>query len=160
LAVTGSLVETGPDTESSAGSESGSGSVSDSGVISIGEAGDGEENLEIGDGEVDVMDGPKDVRSDAWCEGPPCPTPIITPAGGKIPATPVTITVPGLPNAVIHYTTDGTLPSSNSPIYGGPFFVYQSETIRAFAALACFCTDSDFAAASYSATYGTDAGTD
>jgi hypothetical protein len=98
------------------------------------------------------MDGAADaVSNDVWCEdGPPCPTPIITPAGGKIPGTPVTITVPGLPNAVIYYTVDGTVPTITSPIYSGPIVINSAETIHAFAVLACVCTDSSLALAAYS----------
>ncbi len=61
-----------------------------------------------------------------------------------------TITVPGLPNAVIYYTVDGTVPTSNSPIYSGPIAINGAETIHAFAVLACVCTDSSLALAAYS----------
>jgi hexosaminidase len=37
------------------------------------------------------------------------------------------------PDAVIHYTTDGTKPSTNSPVYTTPFVINRSETVRAAA---------------------------
>ena len=39
----------------------------------------------------------------------------------------------GSPNAVIHYTTDGTTPTPILPVYGGTFTVTSPERVRAIA---------------------------
>jgi uncharacterized protein YjdB len=60
-------------------------------------------------------------------------TPTFTPAGGTYnSAQTVTINSP-LSSAVIHYTTDGSTPTVNSPAYTGPMTVSTTETIRAIA---------------------------
>jgi hypothetical protein len=100
----------------------------------------------VGDGGVD---GRIDTGGDAWCEGPPCPAPVITPAGGPVSvATEVTIGTPGV-DATIFYTTDGTIPTHVSKIYDGPIALVESETIRAIAFAACVCWDSAVASATY-----------
>lgn len=38
-------------------------------------------------------------------------------------------------NATIHYTTDGSTPTANSPVYAGPFLLSQSAKINAIAVL-------------------------
>lgn len=37
------------------------------------------------------------------------------------------------PDAVIHYTTDGSTPNKNSPVYEGPIFIPGTETVSALA---------------------------
>ena len=47
---------------------------------------------------------------------------------------PISVTITdGSPNAVIHYTTDGTTPTPTSPVYGGTFTVTSPERVRAIA---------------------------
>lgn len=60
-------------------------------------------------------------------------TPVITPAGGSVSAgTNVSISCP-TPGATIYYTIDGADPTSASPIYAGPFAVFNDLTVKAFA---------------------------
>ena len=65
----------------------------------------------------------------------PLPTvavPTISPTSGTF-TNPVYVTLncarPA--NAIIHYTTDGTIPTKDSPIYTGPFWLSESATIKA-----------------------------
>ncbi|HEX4006254.1 MAG TPA: FG-GAP-like repeat-containing protein [Acidobacteriaceae bacterium] len=60
-------------------------------------------------------------------------TPAITPAAGTWAAG-TTITITDLPTkGTIHYTTNGTTPTGNSPIYKVPFTLTSSETVQAIA---------------------------
>jgi Legume lectin domain/Chitobiase/beta-hexosaminidase C-terminal domain len=60
-------------------------------------------------------------------------TPVITPAGQLFhPSIQVTIT-DSTPNAQIFYTTDGSMPSTGSTLYTGPFTVTNTQTIKAMA---------------------------
>ena len=59
--------------------------------------------------------------------------PLFTPAGGSYTGPQsVTITC-ATEGAVIHYTTDGSEPTVNSPVYSGPIPVSENLTIKAFA---------------------------
>ncbi len=89
---------------------------------------------------------------------PTAGTPAFTPEGGTF-AEPVevAITTP-TPGAEIRYTTDGSDPLSSSTLYGGPFVVTTTTTVRARAfragmnpspvALASFTSADDFSPAS------------
>ena len=60
-------------------------------------------------------------------------TPVITPNGGLVTggaAVRVTCETEG---AVIHYTTDGSTPTKNSPVYTGELYVYMTMTLKAIA---------------------------
>ena len=61
--------------------------------------------------------------------------PSISPSGNTVWATSqlVTITNNAAEQAVIHYTTDGTTPTSSSPTYTGPFNVSSTTTVQAIA---------------------------
>ena len=60
--------------------------------------------------------------------------PVITPTGQLYhPTLQITIT-DSTPNAQIFYTTDGTVPSTGSTRYTGPFTISTSQTIQAIAA--------------------------
>jgi hypothetical protein len=122
---------------------------------SAGPASDGELDAasEGGDTNASTADGPTEVGPDALCGGPPCPTPVFCPAGGNLGLATmgVTITTPGFPNAIIYYTTDGTLPTHASAVYAAPISVTGVEAIHAIAFELCVCTDSFLGTASFSA---------
>ena len=64
---------------------------------------------------------------------PPAATPTFSPAGGIYrSAQKVTIST-ATPLTTIHYTTDGAIPSDNSPVYSGPIDVMATQTVRAVA---------------------------
>ena len=58
--------------------------------------------------------------------------PTISPTSGSF-TNPVYVTLNcATPlNAIIHYTTDGTIPTKDSPIYTGPFWLSESATVKA-----------------------------
>ncbi len=61
-------------------------------------------------------------------------TPTITPAAGSY-LNSVTITIAdSTPGAAIHYTQDGSVPTTASTAYTGPFGITASQTIQGFAA--------------------------
>ncbi len=53
--------------------------------------------------------------------------------GRKAGAVEVALSIPVPSNAVIHYTTDGSVPDQNSPRYDGPIEVHQSSVVSAIA---------------------------
>ena len=62
---------------------------------------------------------------------PALPPPTITPNGGGFNQT-VTVTMQGSdPNAKIYYTTDGTLPTSNSSLYSAPLVLTSNVLLTA-----------------------------
>jgi len=64
---------------------------------------------------------------------PATPTPVFGTAPGTYDSGgPVTI-FDAMPNAVIHFTTDGTTPTTASTLYSGPVTVSSSETLQAIA---------------------------
>ena len=63
----------------------------------------------------------------------PAATPTFSPAGGAY-SSPQTVTISDTtPSATIYYTTDGSMPSSSSTLYGGPVTVSVWETLEAVA---------------------------
>ena len=59
--------------------------------------------------------------------------PTISPSGGNFTnALTVTMSDPS-PNTVIYYTIDGSPPTTNSPVYRGPFTLTASAIVQAFA---------------------------
>ena len=71
-------------------------------------------------------------------------TPVLSPAGGTyVSSVTVTITT-ATPGAAIHYTTDGSMPTTASTRYTGAFAVTRTSTVRAIAA-ASGMTNSDVA---------------
>lgn len=59
------------------------------------------------------------------------PAPVISPATGDYQST-VIVTISGtMEGATIRYTSNGEDPAETSPIYGGPFIVDSSRTIKA-----------------------------
>ena len=64
---------------------------------------------------------------------PATPTPILHPASGSYPAG-QQVTITDAATATIYYTTDGSIPTTQSPVYTGPITLTPgSETIRAIA---------------------------
>lgn len=80
--------------------------------------------------------------------GPSAATPVITPAGG-VYTSPINVTITTTtPNAVIYYTSNGSVPTTSSTVYTTPIAVTATTTIKAIAAAAGM--DNSFVA---SATY-------
>ena len=64
-------------------------------------------------------------------ETPQAATPTFSPASGIVPQT-VSIS-DATAGAAIHYTTDGTTPTTSSSVYSGPISVLSAETLNAIA---------------------------
>lgn len=64
---------------------------------------------------------------------PATATPTASPAAGTYSSTQSVTLSDSTSGAVIHYTTDGTTPTSSSTTYGSPISVASSETIKALA---------------------------
>jgi hypothetical protein len=60
--------------------------------------------------------------------------PAIAPAGGAFTNSTVVSISEATPNSTIHYTLDGTVPTTNSPVYTGPFELNNSASVQAIAA--------------------------
>ncbi len=63
----------------------------------------------------------------------PAPTPTFAPAPGTYTSSQVVSLGDNAPGAMIYYTTDGTTPTTNSAVFGGPFSVTPTETVQAVA---------------------------
>ena len=63
----------------------------------------------------------------------PAATPTFTPPGGTYAGAVVVTIGTTTSGATIYYTTDGSAPTTASPVYGGPFTLTQSATVRAIA---------------------------
>lgn len=75
-------------------------------------------------------------------------TPIISPGGGLVTApTSVSITC-DTAGSTIYYTTDGSSPTTTSPVYSAPFTVSATTTVRA-KAIKSAMTDSAIASATF-----------
>ncbi|MHB9116106.1 MAG: DUF7402 domain-containing protein, partial [Thermoleophilia bacterium] len=64
---------------------------------------------------------------------PQAETPTITPNGGSFEGSVEVTLASTTPEAVIHYTLDGSDPTLDSPVYGGPFSLTASATVKALA---------------------------
>ncbi|MEL7449136.1 MAG: chitobiase/beta-hexosaminidase C-terminal domain-containing protein [Pseudomonadota bacterium] len=73
--------------------------------------------------------------------------PTIDPAGGTYLGS-VIVSITDTAGAAIHYTTDGSVPTDQSPLYTVPFVLMEDATVRAIAVLPGF-TDSPEASESY-----------
>lgn len=62
---------------------------------------------------------------------PTAPAPTITPASGQYTTSTVVTIQTALASGTIHYTTDGTTPTSTSPIYIAPFAVTEGTKVQA-----------------------------
>lgn len=68
-----------------------------------------------------------------WISAGTVATPTITPAGGAQAAPPLVAIATTTEGATIRYTLDGSSPSSTSPVYGYPFLVSTTTTVKAAA---------------------------
>jgi hypothetical protein len=75
-------------------------------------------------------------------------TPTITPAGGTFSGSVKVTLACATSGAIIHYTTDGSTPTSSSPTYIAPFTLTSSVTVNAKASVTGD-TDSAVATASF-----------
>ena len=76
----------------------------------------------------DLLQGTLTIKEDGTTAKP-----LFSPAGNTyLPGQMITITDP-TPGAVIYYTTDGSTPTTKSPIYIGPITLNESQTISALA---------------------------
>jgi hypothetical protein len=58
-------------------------------------------------------------------------TPLVSPAGGRFTGNATVTLSTATPAAVIHFTTDGTEPTESSPMYGEPFVIATTTTVKA-----------------------------
>ncbi len=64
--------------------------------------------------------------------GPPVlAPPSISPAGGSFDKTVTVTLLEAEPGAVIHYTLDGSEPTTSDPVYAAPFSLNESKVVRA-----------------------------
>jgi hypothetical protein len=77
-------------------------------------------------------------------------TPVISPVSGNFSTSQEVTISCATTDAVIHYTTDGTAPSSSSPIYSAPFSVTATTTVRAIATKTEYLNSSESTARTYS----------
>lgn len=78
-------------------------------------------------------------------------TPSITPGGGSFSGSVSVTLADSTSGATIYYTTDGTTPTTSSPIYAGAFTLTTSATVQAMAAETGM-TNSAVAVATFTAT--------
>ena len=64
---------------------------------------------------------------------PTAPTPTFSPAGGSFSGPQMVTIADAAPGATIYYTTDGSYPTTSSPVYAGPIAVSTSVTLAAIA---------------------------
>jgi len=64
---------------------------------------------------------------------PALPPPTLQPAGGSFVGQASVAVLPPATNVLIYYTLDGTLPTTNSALYTGPFNLLNSATVSASA---------------------------
>lgn len=82
--------------------------------------------------------------------------PTLAPSAGSFSSVQVVSLASATSGAAIHYTTDGTAPTTASPTYAGPLVIAATTTVRAFAQLSGL-TDSTAVSADYTLTAGTPA---
>lgn len=69
-------------------------------------------------------------------KGPPVATPVFSPKGGSYASARNVSISDAVSGATIYYTTDGTTPTTSSPVYSGTIAVGASETLKANAVAA------------------------
>jgi hypothetical protein len=79
----------------------------------------------------------------------PAATPTFTPASGTSFSSTLSVSIADTtPGAAIYYTTDGSAPTTSSPLYSGPFSISASTTVNAIATASGY-TQSALGSASY-----------
>jgi hypothetical protein len=78
----------------------------------------------------------------------PAAAPSFVPVGGTYKTSTVVTLADATAGAVIHYTSDGSAPSANSPVYAAPLTLSKPTTLKAIA-VASGDTNSPVASASY-----------
>jgi hypothetical protein len=73
------------------------------------------------------------VASAVFTIAPVLPSPTFAPAAGTYTSTQSVTISDVTPGTTIYYTTDGTLPTTSSPVYSGPITVSSTQTIQALA---------------------------
>jgi hypothetical protein len=66
-------------------------------------------------------------------KGPQVAKPAFTPKAGTYSSAQTVMISDALAGVTIHYTTDGTSPTTSSPVYTGPITLSSTETLKAFA---------------------------
>ncbi len=94
------------------------------------------------------------VASARYVVGSVTAPPTFTPAAGTYATAQSIQLADSTPNAVIHYTTNGTAPTSASPVYSSPITVTATTTVKAIA-----IATGTLASSTASATYTIQAGT-
>jgi len=79
---------------------------------------------------------------------PKVETPMFEPVAGEVESGTAVVILCDTEGSVIHYTTDGTIPTVDSTIYETPINITEDVTIKAIAVKSEY-TDSDVASASY-----------
>ena len=74
--------------------------------------------------------------------------PVFSPAAGTYTSAQTVTLSTTTPSATIHYTTNGTAPTTSSVVYGGPITVSSTETVKALAVASGF-SNSAIASATY-----------
>lgn len=82
-----------------------------------------------------------------WPESPQLAAPTFSPAGGTFTSA-QNVTISAAEGAIIYYTTDKNVPTTNSTKYSGPITVSETTTIRAIAVKDGY-TNSEIAEATY-----------
>jgi Chitobiase/beta-hexosaminidase C-terminal domain/Fn3 associated len=76
------------------------------------------------------------VASTTFTIAPRTETPTISLVSGTYTAVQTVTIADGSAGATVYYTSDGTVPITNSPVYRGPITVSSSETVNAIAVAA------------------------
>lgn len=85
--------------------------------------------------------------------GPPASAPTFSPAAGTYSSAQSVTLSSTTPGAVIHYTADGTTPTTSSTLYTAPVSVAATATLKAITAASGY-SDSPVATAAYTITTG------